>query len=105
MLRDLGHPAADGAPQYDITYENVQAGERTVRIVQGLVGWHAPQLVLQLRTALAETLAIAGQLIETPLRLCALLLQLGQPCTPRHLAGAATDEPRCRLAPGAARTD
>lgn len=29
MLRDLGHPAADGAPQYDITYENVQAGERT----------------------------------------------------------------------------
>ncbi len=29
MLRDLGHPAADGQPQYDITYENVQAGERT----------------------------------------------------------------------------
>ncbi len=29
MLRDLGHPAADGEPQYDITYENVQAGERT----------------------------------------------------------------------------
>ncbi|MGX1771275.1 NAD(+) synthase [Nocardia brasiliensis] len=29
MLRDLGHPAADGVPQYDVTYENVQAGERT----------------------------------------------------------------------------
>jgi NAD+ synthase (glutamine-hydrolysing) len=29
MLRDLEHPAASGAPQYDITYENVQAGERT----------------------------------------------------------------------------
>jgi NAD+ synthase (glutamine-hydrolysing) len=29
MLRDLGHPAADGAAQYDVTYENVQAGERT----------------------------------------------------------------------------
>jgi NAD+ synthase (glutamine-hydrolysing) len=29
MLRDLGHPAADGAPLYDVTYENVQAGERT----------------------------------------------------------------------------
>lgn len=29
MLRDLGHPAADGAPQYDITFENVQAGART----------------------------------------------------------------------------
>jgi len=29
MLRDLGHPAADGEAVYDITYENVQAGERT----------------------------------------------------------------------------
>jgi NAD+ synthase (glutamine-hydrolysing) len=29
MLRDLGHPAAEGASQYDVTYENVQAGERT----------------------------------------------------------------------------
>ncbi|MBF6131907.1 NAD(+) synthase [Nocardia otitidiscaviarum] len=29
MLRDLGHPAAEGAPQYDVTYENVQAGDRT----------------------------------------------------------------------------
>jgi NAD+ synthase (glutamine-hydrolysing) len=29
MLQDLGHPAADGAPDYDITFENVQAGART----------------------------------------------------------------------------
>jgi NAD+ synthase (glutamine-hydrolysing) len=29
MLRDLGHPAADGEPVYDVTFENVQAGERT----------------------------------------------------------------------------
>ncbi|MBU1361517.1 MAG: NAD(+) synthase [Gammaproteobacteria bacterium] len=29
MLQDLGHPFADGVPQYDITFENVQAGERT----------------------------------------------------------------------------
>ena len=29
MLRDIGHPAADGAPHYDVTFENVQAGERT----------------------------------------------------------------------------
>ncbi|WP_068268744.1 NAD(+) synthase [Aldersonia kunmingensis] len=29
MLRDLGHPAADGEAVYDIAYENVQAGERT----------------------------------------------------------------------------
>ncbi|GAB3492536.1 glutamine-dependent NAD(+) synthetase [Flexivirga lutea] len=28
MLRDLGHPAGDGAPVYDITFENVQAGLR-----------------------------------------------------------------------------
>jgi NAD+ synthase (glutamine-hydrolysing) len=29
MLHDLGHPAANGDAVYDITYENVQAGERT----------------------------------------------------------------------------
>ena len=29
MLKDLGHPYADGKAQYDITFENVQAGERT----------------------------------------------------------------------------
>ena len=29
MLESLGHPAATGDPVYDITYENVQAGERT----------------------------------------------------------------------------
>jgi NAD+ synthase (glutamine-hydrolysing) len=29
MLHDLGHPAADGEKVYDVTYENVQAGERT----------------------------------------------------------------------------
>jgi NAD+ synthase (glutamine-hydrolysing) len=29
MLRDIDHPAAEGERTYDITYENVQAGERT----------------------------------------------------------------------------
>ncbi len=29
MLRDLGHPYANGEPVYDVTFENVQAGERT----------------------------------------------------------------------------
>jgi NAD+ synthase (glutamine-hydrolysing) len=29
MLDDLNHPFADGVPTYDITFENVQAGERT----------------------------------------------------------------------------
>ncbi len=29
MLRDIGHPAADGAKQYDVAFENVQAGART----------------------------------------------------------------------------
>lgn len=29
MLRDLGHPYAEGQPVYDVTFENVQAGERT----------------------------------------------------------------------------
>lgn len=29
MLEDIGHPHAEGKARYDITYENVQAGERT----------------------------------------------------------------------------
>ncbi|SAL32158.1 NAD synthetase [Caballeronia sordidicola] len=29
MLKDLGHPYASGKEDYDITFENVQAGERT----------------------------------------------------------------------------
>ncbi|WP_296001325.1 NAD(+) synthase [Rugamonas sp.] len=29
MLKDLGHPYAEGKDQFDITFENVQAGERT----------------------------------------------------------------------------
>ncbi|MDR3706838.1 MAG: NAD(+) synthase [Capsulimonadaceae bacterium] len=29
MLRDIGHPFVDGKPLYDVTFENVQAGERT----------------------------------------------------------------------------
>jgi NAD+ synthase (glutamine-hydrolysing) len=29
MLRDLGHPFAEGEPVYDVTFENVQAGLRT----------------------------------------------------------------------------
>jgi len=29
MLKDIGHPYADGEKIYDITFENIQAGERT----------------------------------------------------------------------------
>ncbi len=29
MLRDVGHPSAEGVPHYDVTFENVQAGART----------------------------------------------------------------------------
>jgi len=29
MFRDIGHPFAEGKPVYDVTFENVQAGERT----------------------------------------------------------------------------
>ncbi|MFL5862227.1 MAG: NAD(+) synthase [Solirubrobacteraceae bacterium] len=39
MLRDLGHPAANGVPQYDVTYENVQAGERTSHLFR-LANYH-----------------------------------------------------------------
>jgi NAD+ synthase (glutamine-hydrolysing) len=39
MLRDIGHPAADGEPAYDVTYENVQAGERTSHLFR-LANFH-----------------------------------------------------------------
>ena len=29
MLKDIGHPYRDDATVYDVTFENVQAGERT----------------------------------------------------------------------------
>src|SRR5947207_1390688 len=29
MLKNIGHPHANGETHYDVTYENVQAGERT----------------------------------------------------------------------------
>jgi len=29
MFKDIGHPFAEGKPLYDVTFENVQAGERT----------------------------------------------------------------------------
>jgi NAD+ synthase (glutamine-hydrolysing) len=44
MLRDLGHPAADGKPQYDVTYENVQAGERTSHLFR-LANFHQALVV------------------------------------------------------------
>ncbi len=39
MLKDLGHPYAEGRPLYDITFENVQAGERTSHLFR-LANFH-----------------------------------------------------------------
>lgn len=39
MLQDIGHPFADGKPQYDVTFENVQAGERTSHLFR-LANFH-----------------------------------------------------------------
>jgi NAD+ synthase (glutamine-hydrolysing) len=39
MLHDLGHPFADGKPVYDVTFENVQAGERTSHLFR-LANYH-----------------------------------------------------------------
>lgn len=32
MLRDIGHPFAEGVPLHDVTFENVQAGQRTATL-------------------------------------------------------------------------
>ena len=39
MLRDIGHPYAAGQPVYDVTFENVQAGERTSHLFR-LANFH-----------------------------------------------------------------
>ncbi|GAB4466309.1 MAG: NAD(+) synthase [Armatimonadaceae bacterium] len=39
MLKDIGHPFVDGEPVYDITFENVQAGERTSHLFR-LANFH-----------------------------------------------------------------
>src|SRR5690606_6867129 len=39
MLKDLGHPFVDGEPMYDVTFENVQAGERTSHLFR-LANFH-----------------------------------------------------------------
>jgi NAD+ synthase (glutamine-hydrolysing) len=39
MLKNLGHPHAEGQAQYDITFENVQAGERTSHLFR-LANFH-----------------------------------------------------------------
>src|SRR5256886_8746018 len=39
MFQDLGHPFAKGEPVYDVTFENVQAGERTSHLFR-LANYH-----------------------------------------------------------------
>ena len=39
MLRDIGHPFAAGQPRYDVTFENVQAGQRTSHLFR-LANFH-----------------------------------------------------------------
>jgi NAD+ synthase (glutamine-hydrolysing) len=44
MLRDIGHPFARGDPVYDVTFENVQAGERTSHLFR-LANLHRAMVV------------------------------------------------------------
>lgn len=39
MLRDIGHPYGEGKPVYDVTFENVQAGDRTSHLFR-LANYH-----------------------------------------------------------------
>lgn len=39
MFRDIGHPFTEGKPVYDVTFENVQAGERTSHLFR-LANFH-----------------------------------------------------------------
>ncbi len=39
MMRDIGHPYAEDKPVYDVTFENIQAGERTSHLFR-LANYH-----------------------------------------------------------------
>ncbi len=42
MLQDIGHPFVKGRPVYDVTFENVQAGERTSHLFRFANHHNAP---------------------------------------------------------------
>ncbi|HYT69120.1 MAG TPA: NAD(+) synthase [Vicinamibacterales bacterium] len=44
MFKDLGHPFAEGKPVWDLTFENVQAGERTSHLFR-LANYHQALVV------------------------------------------------------------
>src|SRR4030095_388479 len=44
MRRDIGHPYGRGEPVYDVTFENVQAGERTSHLFR-LANFHNAMVV------------------------------------------------------------
>lgn len=44
MLQDLGHPYAAGSAHYDLTFENVQAGERTSHLFR-LANFHQAMVI------------------------------------------------------------
>jgi len=44
MLEHIGHPAARGKPVYDVTYENVQAGERSSHLFR-LANYHGAMVL------------------------------------------------------------
>jgi len=44
MMKDIGHPYAEGKPVFDVTFENVQAGERTSHLFR-LANLHACPVV------------------------------------------------------------
>src|SRR2546430_5674075 len=44
MFKDIGHPSARGEPVYDVTFENVQAGERTSHLFR-LANYHQALVV------------------------------------------------------------
>ena len=44
MLQNIGHPYAEGKPVYDVTFENIQAGERTSHLFR--IANHRDALVI-----------------------------------------------------------
>jgi NAD+ synthase (glutamine-hydrolysing) len=91
MLKDIGHPFADGQPVYDTTFENVQAGERTSHLFRlanlhrGLVVGTGDLSIQYIIRWVAQTHRLGTQVSETLLEV--LGTEISPELIPAHEGG------------------
>jgi NAD+ synthase (glutamine-hydrolysing) len=108
MFKDIGHPFAEGRPVYDVTFENVQAGERTSHLFRLANVHNAPvvgtsdlsELALGYCTLYGDTnggLAVIGDVLKTEVYELARAYNREQEIIPEAII---SKPPSAELAPG-----